>query len=82
MCGRPEGNSSGAASGGDGQRLMVREGGTRRHGARGSDGELGGGPRVALKGGSTAAEEGGAAWVTGRRKKGCSRGGWPPFIAG
>jgi hypothetical protein len=75
MCGRPEGNSSGAASGGDGQRLMVREGGTRRHGARGSDGELGGGPRVALKGGSTAAEQGG-------RKKGCSRGGWPPFIAG
>jgi hypothetical protein len=72
----------GAASGGDGQRLVVREGGTRRHSARGSDGELGGGLRAALKGGSTTAKQGSTAGVTGGRKKGCSRGDWAPFIAG
>jgi hypothetical protein len=76
------GTAVGVASGGDGQRLVVQEGGTWRHSARGSDGELGGGPRAALKGGSTAVKQGGAAGVTGGRKKGCSRGGWAPFIAG
>jgi hypothetical protein len=40
------------------------------------------GPRAALHGSSTAAEQGGTAGVTCGRKKGCSRGGWAPFIAG
>jgi hypothetical protein len=50
----------GAASRGDGRRLAVRKGGTRRHGAHGGDGELGGGLGVVLHGGSTTAEQGGA----------------------
>jgi hypothetical protein len=72
----------GVAFGGDGRRLTVREGRTRRCGARGGNGEPGGGPRAALHGGSMVAEQGSAVGVTGRRKKGCSRGGWAPFIAG
>jgi hypothetical protein len=62
------------ASGGDGRRLAVREGGTRRRGARGGDGELGGGPGAALHGGSTVVEQGDAVGATGGRKKGCSWG--------
>jgi hypothetical protein len=64
----------GAASEGDGRQLVVREGGTRQRGAPGFDGELRGGLGVAVHGGSTAVEQGGAVGATGRRKKGCSRG--------
>jgi hypothetical protein len=76
------GIAAGVASGGDGRWLAVREGGTRRRGARGGDGELIGGPGVALHGGSMAAEQGSTVGAMGGRKKGCSRGGWAPFIAG
>jgi hypothetical protein len=37
------GTAAGVASGGGGRQLSVREGCTRRHGARGGDGEFGGG---------------------------------------
>jgi hypothetical protein len=71
--GRPEGNGG---RGGVGRRLTVREGGTRR-----LYGELRGGPGAALHVGSMAAEQDGALGAIGERKKGCSRGGWAPFIA-
>jgi hypothetical protein len=61
----------GEASGGDGRQLAALEGGTRRRGARGGDGEVGGGPRAALHGGSMAAEQGSAAGAMDGRKKGC-----------
>jgi hypothetical protein len=64
----------GAASGGDGRRLAVWEGGTWRRGARGGDGELGGGPGATLHGGSMMAEHGGAVGATGGWKRGCSWG--------
>jgi hypothetical protein len=51
----------------------VREGGTRRRGARGGDGELRGEPGAALHGGSTAVEQGGAVGAMSGRKKGYSR---------
>jgi hypothetical protein len=63
------------ASGGDGQGLAVREGGTRRRGARGGDEELRGESGAALHGGSTTLEQGGAVGATGGMKKGYSWGG-------
>jgi hypothetical protein len=69
------GTAAGVASGGDGRRLVVREGGTRQRGAHGGDRELGGGPGVALRGGSTVVEQGSAVGAMGGRKKGCSRWG-------
>jgi hypothetical protein len=74
MCSRPEGNGDSGGVRGDGQWLAVREGGTQQRGARGSDGDLRGGPGAALHGGSTVAEQGGTVGATGGRKKGCSRG--------
>jgi hypothetical protein len=73
----------GVASGGDGRRLALWEGGTRWRVARGGDGEFGGGPGAALHGGSMAVEQGSVVGKTGGRKNGCSwgGGGWAPFIA-
>jgi hypothetical protein len=68
------GTAAGAASGGDGQRLAVREGGTQWCGAHGGYGDLGGGPGAALPGGSMVVEQGSAVGATDGRQKGCSRG--------
>jgi hypothetical protein len=65
----------GAIKGGASRWLAVWECGTRRHGARGGDGELRGGPGAALHGGSTTTEQGDAVGATSGRKKCYSRGG-------
>jgi hypothetical protein len=70
----------GATSGGGGRPLSVREGCTRRRGARGGDGEFGG-VGTALRGGSTvvemAAQWGRWAEEEERRLHGWVRGGCP-----
>jgi hypothetical protein len=59
----------GAIKGGASRWLAVWECCTRRHGARGGDEELRGGPGAALHGGSTTTEQGDAVGVTSGRKK-------------
>jgi hypothetical protein len=74
----------GAASGGDGRGLAVREGGTRRHGVRGGDGSSEGnrGQRytVARWRWNKVAQWG--RWAGGRKAVHGWWGGWAPFIAG
>jgi hypothetical protein len=70
----------GAASGGGGRQLLVQEGCTRWHGARGGDGEFGGG-----RGGATrwlnGGENGGTVGAMGGGgRKEAPRWGWVPYI--
>jgi hypothetical protein len=75
------GTAAGAASGDDGRWLMVREGGTRRRGARGatgsSEGDRGGATQW-LNGGGTRRRSGG----DGQEEERLFTGGGAPFIAG
>jgi hypothetical protein len=73
----------GAASGGGGRRLVVRGGCTRWRGARGVVKMVGERPERAIRGGSAAAGTT-VRWrlKSGGGRKGASRWGWVPFIAG
>jgi hypothetical protein len=64
-----KGTAVGVASRGNGRRLAVQEGGTRRRGARGGNAELRGGPGAALHGGSMVVEQGGTVGATGVGKR-------------
>jgi hypothetical protein len=78
MCGRQKGTAVGAVSGGGGRKLSVREGCTRRRGARGGDGEFKGSSTLWLDGSGNGSTVG----TTGRGgRKEAPRWGWAPYIA-